>query len=81
MKKLSFSRLLWLFFLVPGGLVAADLSTKAVSVGEISLLIGSVIATDGQGAKRTLKRGAFVYEKDTIETAAFKKIIFFKHLF
>ena len=70
MKKLSFSRLLWLFFLVPGGLVAADLSTKAVSVGEISLLIGSVIATDGQGAKRTLKRGAFVYEKDTIETAA-----------
>ena len=70
MKKLSFSRLLWLFFLVPGGLVAADLSTKAVSVGEISLLIGSVIATDGQGAKRTLTRGAFVYEKDTIETAA-----------
>ena len=70
MKKLGFSRLLWLFFLVPGGLVAADLSTKAVSVGEISLLIGSVIATDGQGAKRILKRGAFVYEKDTIETAA-----------
>jgi len=70
MKKLSFSRLLWLFFLTPGGLVAADLSMKAVFVGEISLLIGSVIATDGQGAKRTLKRGAFVYEKDTIETAA-----------
>jgi hypothetical protein len=70
MKKLSFSRLLWLFFLVPGGLVAADLSTKAVSVGEISLLIGSVTATDGQGAKRTLTRGAFVFEKDTIETAA-----------
>jgi hypothetical protein len=70
MKKLSFSRLLWLFFLVPGMLVAADLSTKAGSVGKISLLIGSVIAIDGQGVKRTLKRGAVVYEKDTIETAA-----------
>ncbi|HIL38965.1 MAG TPA: hypothetical protein EYG29_00820 [Methylococcales bacterium] len=70
MKKLSFSRLLWLFFLAPGWLVAADLSTKAISVGEVSLLIGSVIATDGEGAKRTLNRGAFVYEKDTIETAA-----------
>ena len=70
MKKLSFSRLLWLFFLAPSGLVAADLSTKAVSVGEISLLIGSVVATDGQGTKRALTRGALVYEKDTIETAA-----------
>ncbi|MBT4146596.1 MAG: FecR domain-containing protein [Gammaproteobacteria bacterium] len=70
MKKLSFSRLLWLFVLAPGGLVAADQSMKAVSVGEVSLLIGSVVATDGQGAKRTLNRGAFVYEKDMIETAA-----------
>ncbi len=70
MKKISFSRLLCFFFLAPAGLVAADLSTKAVSVGQVSLLIGSVIVTDGQGSKRTLKRGAFVYEKDTIETAA-----------
>ena len=70
MKKLNISRLLCFFFLAPAALAAADLSTKAVSVGKVSLLIGSVIVTDGQGAKRALTRGAFVYEKDTIETAA-----------